>query len=484
MSSDQGTASLDHILDKYVGGAGKYQLLNSFLMAWVYYAGLYALFITVFAVYEPPHRCRIEHCEIENQTKVSSGIYQNEWLEFAIPPENKSQNFLSEKRSFDGCTMYKRLDVIDPKAQGYCFPDSFSDNETEPCQDFIYSNDYFEETLTTKLDLVCDSASLKSLLDTLLIVGLLFGSLIGGRLGDKFGRKKAMFLAIAIIVPVTIINGHMTSYYAYAIFHFITMMCLPVIWVNAYVYSTEVFIPKWRYAFIGFFEIPIGYYIYNLIAYLNTTWTGIHIWVGIVTALVLPLYFILPESARWLAQNKKEEAAMEVLLRIAKINGKKLEPEDETKMLEIVKAVANESHKTEDKLTPLDMFRQGHAVKSLILVFAWITSCISFYALSLNSNDLSGDIMLNFFFSRTSGFGVAIGILLIANFFGRTKSLVTSHTLLGISCIGLAFIPKDNVNAVLIVYVFANIVASISKYNLLFLVVKYKIVPGASFIVH
>jgi len=181
-----------------------------------------------------------------------------------------------------------------------------------------------------------------------------------------------------------------------------------------------------------------------------------------VTALVLPLYFILPESARWLAQNKKEEAAMEVLLRIAKINGKKLEPEDETKMLEIVKAVANESHKTEDKLTPLDMFRQGHAVKSLILVFAWITSCISFYALSLNSNDLSGDIMLNFFFSRTSGFGVAIGILLIANFFGRTKSLVTSHTLLGISCIGLAFIPKDNVNAVLIVYVFANIVASIS----------------------
>ena len=85
---------------------------------------------------------------------------------------------------------------------------------------------------------------------------------------------------------------------AYAILHFITMAALPVIWINSYVYSTEIFAPKWRIVFIGVFEIPIGYYIFGLIAYLNRTWTGIHIWVGIATALTLPLYFILPESPR------------------------------------------------------------------------------------------------------------------------------------------------------------------------------------------
>ena len=36
------------------------------------------------------------------------------------------------------------------------------------------------------------------------------------------------------------------------------MTCLPVIWVNCYVYSTELFTPQWRYIFIGLFEIPIG----------------------------------------------------------------------------------------------------------------------------------------------------------------------------------------------------------------------------------
>ena len=113
----------------------------------------------------------------------------------------------------------------------------------------------------------------------------------------------------------------------------------------------------------------------------------------------------------------------------------------------------------------IDLFLPlGHLSKTLILIFGWITSCISFYALGLNSTDLSGDIMLNFFLTRTSGFGVAVGIILIANNWGRVKSLVLSHTLLGISCICLAFIPKTSINAILVVYIFANIVASISKY--------------------
>ena len=79
-------------------------------------------------------------------------------------------------------------------------------------------------------------------------------------------------------------------------------------------------------------SLPLGYYIFNLIAYLNRTWTGIHIWVGVVTGLILPMYFLIPESVRWLAQNCKEDEAMDALLRIAKINGKNLSTDDKTKV--------------------------------------------------------------------------------------------------------------------------------------------------------
>ena len=48
-----------------------------------------------------------------------------------------------------------------------------------------------DETVSTKLDLVCENGYKKNLLGTILILGLLFGSFIGGFVGDKFGRKKA-----------------------------------------------------------------------------------------------------------------------------------------------------------------------------------------------------------------------------------------------------------------------------------------------------
>ena len=61
-----------------------------------------------------------------------------------------------------------------------------------------------------------------------------------------------------------------------------------------------------------------------LIVYLSRTWTDIHIRTGILIMATLPFYFAIPESPRWLAQNGKEDMAVKVLLRIAKINGKEV----------------------------------------------------------------------------------------------------------------------------------------------------------------
>ena len=307
--------------------------------------------------FAPPHRCKVPICETE---ETYQDIFDPEWLQFAIPLKDTSTNYLGGDQDYNGCLVYNQSLDLDPKVDLYCQNNTFL-NITSKCEEFVYDKTYFDETLSTALNLVCDNQSYRSLLGTILIIGLLFGSLIGGRIGDQFGRKKACFGAIALIVPTTIIAGHVESYYAYAILHFITMGCLPVIWVNCYVYSTEIFTPKWRYIFIGLYEIPIGYYIFNLIGYLNRTWTGIHIWVGIVTALILPVYFILPESVRWLAQNNKETEAMEVLKKVAKINARTLSTEDEEKVRVLVHAIAEESHQTEDKLTPIgNNFDFGH----------------------------------------------------------------------------------------------------------------------------
>ena len=133
----------------------------------------------------------------------------------------------------------------------------------------------------------------------------------------------------------------------------------------------------------------------------------------------------------------------------------------------LVKTVAEESFQPDDnpqkKLYPWHMFLEGQAIKSLILIFAWITVCISYYALSLNSADLEGNIFETFFYARSASWGSGILYGLSNYFLGRKTSLMLSHSTLGISCIVLAFIPKEMEHAVLVIYFIAILATGVSE---------------------
>ena len=93
-----------------------------------------------------------------------------------------------------------------------CTEENFDTNNTEKCQEYVYDNTYFDETLAIKFDLVCENEYYRNLLGTILIFGLLVGSLVGGRLGDIFGRKKTGFGSIALTIPVLLGSGYFNSY--------------------------------------------------------------------------------------------------------------------------------------------------------------------------------------------------------------------------------------------------------------------------------
>ena len=99
-------ASLDTILNEYVGGAGLYQWLSTLAMMLVKYGSIMPLLLTVFTAYEPSHRCYMPQCESLNGTKVTNDIFNHAWLQFALPTENSSNNYLAVQNKYDGCKMY------------------------------------------------------------------------------------------------------------------------------------------------------------------------------------------------------------------------------------------------------------------------------------------------------------------------------------------------------------------------------------------
>ena len=149
---------------------------------------------------------------------------------------------------------------------------------------------------------------------------------------------------------------------------------------------------------------------------------------------------------------------------MAKTNGKNLSSDDEAKMRKLIAEMAIESHATEDKLTFLDMFRHGQALKTLNLAFAWITVCISFYASGLNSSDLAGNIIVNYMLSRTAGIIDTLYVLGMANYAGRRYTLSISQLMIGIACMAMAFIPKAYANTILALYLTATVFGGASEY--------------------
>ena len=103
----------------------------------------------------------------------------------------------------------------------------------------------------------------------------------------------------------------------YAILHFLCMGGLPILWVNVTVYMTEIFTPNWRYSYQVAMQMPIKDLIFTAIIYYSRTWSQIHLWTGILAGCALPLFVLVPESARWLALNNRENEALQILIRIS-----------------------------------------------------------------------------------------------------------------------------------------------------------------------
>ena len=448
----------DYILQTYVGEDGKWQWYQLGIILVLTVPMSVTVHLPVFTAYTPDHRCFIPECDSSNTAVAES------WLAIAVPKTRHKFEFLRDIPAFSNCERFNHFN--NTESNQLCSVNNFDYTETITCETYVYDQSVFKESLTTKLDLVCDNEYKVKLLGTSLMLGLLVGNVFAGVLIDKFGRQRVLLWSNIGIVPVIIAGGFIPNYEVYVTVRFVTMSITCVMWVASIILAMEIFGKSMRNFsyFILIVMLNMSKFVLPIVAYLQRDWKFIHFWIGLLAALPIPcVAFFLEESTRWKILNGKEIEAVVNLEKMAYWNKKVISAEDGLRMKHSVEILSKQSKESSEKnLFFIHLFTPKFLATTLVCMMLWMTSWITYYALMLNVAHIYGDIFLNFVLYNMVDIPSPLIIFFSLDRIGRKLSAILSQVILGLCCISLAFIPKACTGGILALCLLAKVFACTS----------------------
>ncbi|XP_041350693.1 organic cation transporter protein-like [Gigantopelta aegis] len=171
----------------------------------------------------------------------------------------------------------------------------------------------------------------------------------------------------------------------------------------------------------------VGLLILGGLAYVLRNWHYIQLCPAAVNFLYLAMWWIIPESPRWLLAKGRSEEAKVILEKTAKVNG------TDMSISELIN-----TNSPREKLFSL-LTGRTMLIRALIIYFNWFMISLDYYALTYNVTNLSGDIYLNFTIGNLAellGYVIAFGLL---HKIGRKSFHASSMIIGGAACIVTIF---------------------------------------------
>ncbi|CAE1142058.1 SLC22A4_5 [Acanthosepion pharaonis] len=327
----------------------------------------------VFIVPGVKHRCAIP--ELANDTYEIQNEAHAELIKEYIPEE-----IVDGKPVYSSCHLYVNKSVLG--------------NQTlSNCTSWVYDKSIFQTTITSDFNLVCGKEWLGHQIFTVFFAGYLVAMLSCGWLSDRFGRKTVIISSLMLQGAAGILSSQIMNFSVILLFRFLTAIGGAGSYIPSVVFGAEISSMKTRTtaSMSVHMYITMGYVILSLLVYYVRNWTLILLLVSLPSIPTGLLYIcVLPESPRWLLTVKKEKEAEIVLNKMAKVNKRDFNCKRENIEISVV----------EDRNVRLwKIFTIPTLLKrTIILMFNWGVSSFVYYGLLLNTERLSGNIFLNFFF--------------------------------------------------------------------------------------
>lgn len=278
------------------------------------------------------------------------------------------------------------------------------------CPIVEYDTSVFDSTVITEWDLVCENANFRPLFQMTYSIGAIIGSLFCGQLSDSLGRKRT--LQIGGVITLTMIVGSSLApwYYAMIVMRIFTGVGTMLTLFPTYTLISEVcpsssrtisaMIPGMTYfAFMS---------VLSYLAYIIPDWRRLLLISNSPIVLLVPLYFVIDESPRWLVQQGRTSEAVEILKKAAAKNRVELSPSTSTsleKLSLMSKEMAKEKFRTSlcesaidnsiaDDLSSWEMLKLCFSyigMRTILIVtpFLWLLKRSLYIGIVLNANNFT-----------------------------------------------------------------------------------------------
>ncbi|KAH1012958.1 organic cation transporter protein [Dendroctonus ponderosae] len=323
--------------------------------------------------------------------------------------------------------------------RGYCFMKNLTadyNNNTQElieCSSFSYNRSVFVSTITSEWDLVCSRQKLMDMSQVTLMIGVLLGNIFCGILADKHGRKNILMVCL-LLQSVLGIFASITPYFPLFVFiRFCLALANGGTMVISFVMCMEVVGGKWRTIVSILYQVPFGfgYALLSGIAYLLRDWRNFHFAISLLSMLYVGLYWLVPESPRWLLAIGRTKDAQKILIKAAKENNIKLINMDETFSKSVNRLTSRDNRKT---IKFKDLFSTRELRKrSCLIIINWFIAGMQFFGFI----QYIGYISDNLFFTVAVGAltslpGTVLSVFLVSNY-GRKLTIIYAF-LLTASC--------------------------------------------------
>ncbi|XP_049904213.1 solute carrier family 22 member 4-like isoform X1 [Epinephelus moara] len=410
----------------FLGTWGPFQRRVFFLLCFTAIPSGYNLLSVIFLLATPSH-----HCHIPAHANLSQ-----DWIQASIPVQQEDGRL--ERSS---CSRYELDLVQNLSALGYTTslnliqnlssPDVLLSNlKQEGCKDgWSYSSEYYQSTVVSEFNLVCDDQWKQPLTSLVYFLGGLFGCFISGQISDRFGRKPVLFGALAMLSIFSSALAFAPSWPVFTILFFMLGIGQITTFIAVFVLGSEILTGSTRVLFSSLClpEVYVlGTMLLPVTAYVVRSWRHLSLTMAVPGLVCIPLWWLIPESPRWLVSHGRFQEA-ELLLRSAAL-------ENQVEAPRVIFPSAN-SEKAESKKAEspsfLDLLRTANIRHlTLILWLIWFSLNLSYFGLSFNMSGLYGNPFLNYFLSGAVELPAYLACWLAARSLPRRLSY-TCFTLMG-----------------------------------------------------